>query len=90
MAYQPKDTKERIHHRFKISMGHLKKVVQMVEDGQYCIDIIHQSQAVQKALKEADQLILENHLKTCAKKAFKNGRSDSAVAELVGVFKRSV
>lgn len=86
--YRPKDTQERILHRFKIASGHLKKVIKMVEDQEYCIDIIHQSQAVQKALREADNLMLENHLKTCAADAIKKGRQDEAVQEVMNVFKK--
>lgn len=88
--YRPKDTQERILHRFKIASGHLKKVVKMVEDQEYCIDVIHQSQAVQKALREVDHLILENHLKTCAADAMKNGRGEEAVKEVMNVFKKIV
>ena len=87
--YRPKDTTERILHRLKISQGHLKKVIKMVEDGQYCIDVIHQSQAVQRALQEADSVILENHLKTCASDAIKNGKSKEAISEIMNVFKKS-
>ena len=86
--YRPKDTQERILHRFKIASGHLKKVLKMVEDQDYCIDIIHQSQAVQKALREADNLMLENHLKTCASDAIKEGRQEEAVKEVMNVFKK--
>lgn len=88
MTYRPKDTQERILHRFKIASGHLKKVVDMLENHQYCIDVIHQSRAVQQALKEADDLILENHLKTCAAEAIKGGRQDEAVKEVMNVFKK--
>lgn len=87
--YRHKDTQERILHRLKISAGHLKKVIKMVEGGEYCIDVIHQSQAVQRALQEADSLVLENHLRTCAAEAIKSGRQDEAVAELMNVFKKS-
>lgn len=62
--FKPKDTKERHLHRLKIARGHLSKVISMLEDDAYCIDILHQSQAVQKVLKEVDNLILENHLQT--------------------------
>lgn len=86
--YKPKDTQERILHRLKISKGHLKKVIDMVENGEYCIDVIHQSQAVQRALKEADDLVLENHLKTCASDAIKKGNKEEAIRELMEVFKR--
>ena len=61
----------------------------MVEDDTYCIDIIHQSQAVQKALKEADNVILENHLKGCVSDAIKDGRRDEAVAEVMNIFRNA-
>lgn len=89
MAYRPKDTQERILHRLKISQGHLKKVIKMVEDEEYCIDVIHQSQAVQRALQEADSVILENHLKTCAAEVIKKGKQKEAISEIMNVFKKS-
>ncbi len=89
LMYRPKDTKERILHRLQIAQGHLKKVLNMVENGQYCIDVIHQSQAVQRALQEADSVILENHLKTCASDAIKNGRQKEAITEIMNVFRKS-
>lgn len=86
--FKPKDTQERILHRFKIASGHLKKVIEMIEKEEYCISIIHQSQAVQNALEEANNLILENHLKTCAADAIKKGQQEEAVQEVMNVFKR--
>ncbi len=87
--YKPKDTKERISHRLKISVGQLKKVIEMVESDKYCIDILHQSQAVQKALRETDNLILENHLNTCAAEQIKKGKGKEAIAEVMAVVKKS-
>lgn len=89
MSYRPKDTQERIIHRLKIAQGHLKKVIQMVENDEYCIDILHQSQAIQKALKETDNLMLENHLKHCAADAIREGNHQKAIDELMQVFKKS-
>ncbi len=88
MSYRPKDTQERILHRLKIAQGHLKKVVGMVEGDQYCIDVLHQSHAVQKALKEIDNLMLENHLNTCAADAISRGEQNKAIAEVMQVFKK--
>lgn len=87
--YRPKDTQERILHRLKIAQGHLKKVINMVEGDEYCIDVIHQSQAVQRALEESDSLVLENHLQTCAAEAIKKGKQEDAIKELMKVFRKS-
>lgn len=89
MAYRPGNTRERILHRLKIAKGHLQKVIRMVESGHYCIDVIHQSQAVQRALQEADSLTLENHLKTCVVDHIKNGEADKSVLEIMNVFKKN-
>ena len=89
MAYRPKDTRERILHRLKIARGHLDKVINMVSEDAYCIDVILQSKAVQAGIKEADNLLLENHLKKCVADAMKKGKKDEAIAEVMNVFKKS-
>ena len=88
--YRPKDTQERILHRLKIARGHLDKVVNMVENDHYCIDVLHQSQAVQAALKETDGVILENHLRTCVSDSIKSGNQEEAIKEVMEVFKKKV
>jgi DNA-binding FrmR family transcriptional regulator len=88
MTYRPKDTQERIEHRLKIAKGHLEKVLQMVENDEYCIDILHQLQAVEEALKGTGNLILENHLKTCTADAIKAGKSEQAISEIMELMKK--
>lgn len=75
-------------HRLCISIGQLQKVEDMVSKGAYCLDVIHQSQAVQRALKQTDHLILENHLKTCTARDIKKGKANTAVAEVMDIIKR--
>ncbi|KKU03403.1 MAG: hypothetical protein UX99_C0018G0001 [Candidatus Amesbacteria bacterium GW2011_GWB1_47_26] len=75
-------------HRLKIAKGHLDKVIRMVQNGDYCIDILTQSQAVQAALKKVDAIILENHLKTCVTDAVRGDKKDQAIAEVIKVFKK--
>ena len=89
MAYRPKDIQERILHRLKIARGHLDKVIRMAEKQEYCIDVIHQSQAVQKALQETDHLILENHLEKCAAEAIRSGNQKKAVEEVMQIFRKA-
>ncbi len=75
-------------HRLKIARGHLDKVIDMVVKGSYCIDVVHQSIAVQSALKKVDQLILENHLKTCVADNIRNGEAETAIKEVMEVLKK--
>lgn len=88
MTYRPKDTEERILHRLKIARGHLDKVIKMVEDDTYCIDVLHQLQAVERGLKETGNVMLEHHLKTCVAHSIKTGETDNAITEIMQVFKR--
>jgi len=88
MTFRPKNTQERVLHRLKIARGHLGKVIDMVEKGEYCIDVIHQSQAVQRALKETDSVLLEYHLKTCVADQIRKGQRDKAVLEVIKVFEK--
>ena len=89
MAYRPKNIKERLLHRLKIARGHLNKVIAMVENDEYCIDVIHQSKAIQKALKEIDSLTLENHLNGCVTEAIAKGKKEEAIIEVMNIFKKT-
>lgn len=83
------DNNKKVLHRMKIARGHLDKVIDMVEKGEYCLNIIQQSQAVQSALSKADEVILENHLRTCVKESMMTGKDvDKKVDEVIEVFKR--
>ena len=77
-----------ILHRLQIARGHLEKVLKMVEDDEYCIDIVHQSIAVQAALKKTDEVILENHLKTCVADSIKRGETNKVVREVMEVLQK--
>ncbi|OGM10660.1 hypothetical protein A2159_01090 [Candidatus Woesebacteria bacterium RBG_13_34_9] len=83
----PKDksVKRKIIHRFKIAKGHLEKVISMIEKDEYCINIVHQSLAVQSALKEIDKIIIKNHLETCVSDAIKKGDNQEVIDELMKV-----
>ena len=80
---------ETVNKRLKIIEGHVKKINKMVQNEEYCIDILHQSQAVQAALKKVDSLILQNHLHTCVVDAIKKGKKDEVIKEVMEVFAKN-
>lgn len=80
-----KSVNQKILHRMSIAQGQLTKVISMVRNGDYCIDIINQSSAVQAALKQTNQIILKNHLSTCAVDAAKKGHIESIIKEVISV-----
>lgn len=86
----PRDqsTQRAILHRLKIARGHLDTVIAMMEKGAYCIDIIHQSLAVQAALRQTDGIILKNHMETCVADAIKKGESKEVIAEVMKIMEK--
>ena len=83
-----KSIQKTILRRYQIALGHLTKVIAMVEGGCYCIDCIHQSQAVQCALKSADDVLMVNHLHTCFADAVKKGDSNEVIDEIMKVMEK--
>lgn len=79
-----------IINRMNYLIGHLKANLKMLEEGKYCVDIIHQNQAVISALKKVNELILKNHLDTCVTTAVR-GKSEKerkrVLSEIVEIFK---
>jgi len=64
--------KENIN-RASYIVGHVKAVSRMLEEGAYCIDIIHQLDAVGSATAKLREKILEDHLKSCVIDKMKSG-----------------
>jgi len=61
--------KEQSLINFKKTQSLMAKIIKMVEDGEYCIDIMQQNLAAIGMLKSAHQMLLENHLNSCFKNA---------------------
>lgn len=83
--------KKEILRRIAIINGHLSRVQKMVSEDKYCIDVLNQSLAVQRALQKVDGLILDNHLHSCVKDALKGkgNKGEKAMKELLELYKRS-
>ena len=58
------DIKKRASHRTKIIEGQIKGLQKMIDNEQYCMDILTQSLAIQKSLASLNKLIVENHITT--------------------------
>lgn len=85
------DPRKSTGHRLAIVDGHLKKVRRMIDDGAYCIDIIHQSRAIQQALRKFDEQVMDQHLRNCVMRDMrdaKTGTADKTIKELMEAFTR--
>jgi len=85
------DIKKRAMHRVRILEGQMRGLEKMIDNEDYCIDIITQSLAIQKSLGSLNKLLVENHLRTHVSHQFDEGgdEKEAAVAELVKIFELS-
>jgi DNA-binding FrmR family transcriptional regulator len=78
-----------IVRRLKSVEGHVRGVQRMVEEGAYCIDIVNQITAVQRALKKVSGLVLDQHLHSCVTDAMRGPDAEAreqVLGELLQVF----
>lgn len=62
-------------------------MIKMIEDNTYCIDILHNSLSMQKALKGVDTLIMEDHIQHCVVHQAQAGEVEKLVSELTSIYK---
>lgn len=73
----------------KRAAGHLSKVVEMVSEGQECVDILQQLSAVISALESCRVILLQDHLHTCIAPVIGKD-SQHLVKELEVIVKRAL
>ncbi len=81
--------KQELLTRLKTIEGHVRGVQRMVEEDTYCIDVLKQTQAIQRALDKFNSLILAEHLNGCVTTAIRSEDSqerERVVSELLQVF----
>ena len=69
--------------------GHVRGVERMVEEGVYCIDVVNQVLAIQRALKKVSGLLLDHHLHHCVTRAIQgtdDAEKEQVLGELIQVF----
>jgi DNA-binding FrmR family transcriptional regulator len=75
--------------RLKSVEGHVRGVQRMVEDGEYCIDIVNQITGIQRALKKVSGMLLDHHLHACVTDAMRGpdaAARERVLGELLDVF----
>lgn len=86
------DYKAELKNRALSIQGHMGAVARMLDEDAYCIDILKQTQAVQKAIDRLNALILDEHLKSCVTTAIRGNKPkerERVLRELMQVFETS-
>ncbi len=65
------DVQQEVLTRLKSIEGHVRGVAKMLENDAYCIDVVQQILATEKALKRVRGLLLDRHLRTCVTTAIR-------------------
>ncbi len=81
--------KEDALKRLSYIEGHLRGIRKMVEEDQYCVDILKQTHAVQRALDKFDEVMLQGHLAHCVPDGIREGRDEQVLGELKELFELS-
>ena len=84
------DLKKRSLHRSRILAGQLRGVEKMIDNEEYCVDILQQTAALRAAVDALGLLILEDHIRGCMKDAAEKGDAEKSIEEVLDVVRRSM
>ncbi|WP_193071877.1 metal-sensitive transcriptional regulator [Brevibacterium sp. FME37] len=69
--------KGRYQRRLARIEGQVRGIERMVDEEQYCIDILTQVSAIQSALRNVARGLLDDHMRSCVVDAVKDGGADA-------------
>jgi DNA-binding FrmR family transcriptional regulator len=79
-------TREQALKRLNYIDGHLAGIRRMIEEDQYCVDVLKQTYAVRRAIEKMEALLLDGHLHTCVVEGVREGREEQVVGELLQLY----
>ncbi|WP_372898816.1 metal-sensitive transcriptional regulator [Stieleria sp.] len=85
------DEKKKLNNRLRRVIGQVEAVGRMIEDEEYCVDVLMQLSAAMGALNKVGQIVLEEHIRSCVSDAIQCGRAkdrDEKIEELMMVFRK--
>lgn len=64
--------------------GQIRGIINMIDDGKYCIDVLNQIKAAKSALVSVESKVLKTHIESCVKDSLENKEAlDNKVDELL-------
>ena len=83
--------KKKLTTRLRRVEGQGAALRRMLDEDEYCVDVLLQISAVQGALGKVGHILLESHIRHCVREAFDGGDAearDEKIDELMEVFAR--
>ncbi|MBM4410342.1 MAG: metal-sensitive transcriptional regulator [Chloroflexi bacterium] len=81
------DTRADVLKRLNYIDGHLQGVRKMIEEDQYCVDVMKQAFAVRRAIEKMEAKMLDGHLHHCVADAVRGGDTEHVFGELVELYR---
>jgi len=76
---------QKITRMLKTARGQIDGILNMIETGQYCVDVSNQILACRAILDKVNKEILNAHLHNCVLSSIKNGDADEKMDEIVKI-----
>jgi DNA-binding FrmR family transcriptional regulator len=70
--------------------GQTRGLQRMVDEEEYCIDILTQVNSVTAALRAVGMLLLDDHVRHCVRESIEEGNGEAKVEELMAAVGRLV
>ena len=86
--------KKLVRDRLSRVQGQIGGVMKMVEADRYCVDVLNQTSAIVSAIRNVENIVLENHLNTCVADAMRSNDPDeqnektTEVMNIIGTYRR--
>lgn len=91
LMHRSDEEKSKLKNRLRRVAGQVDAVQRMIDDDEYCVDILMQISAATGALNKVGEVILEEHLKSCVRDAVENGNEkdrEKKLEELIAIFRK--
>ena len=85
-----REVKENALLRLRKIEGQIKGITRMVDQEKYCVDIINQVTAAQRALDQVALSIMKRHVESCVSEAVKEGKGSGKIDELMDTINKFV
>ena len=85
--HRGEEEKSRLIHRLNRMEGQLRGIRGMVENDQYCSDILIQCSAVNAALNAFERELLASHIRSCVADDLRAG-NDAVIDELIETMRK--
>ena len=80
--------KKDLQDRLRRIEGQIRGLQRMVDEDQYCIDILTQVNSATAALRSVGLRLLDDHVRHCVKDSIEQGGGDQKVEELLAAVAR--